>query len=384
MGGVGLSDQPDDWQARYSAPGGPRWHPPIAVGWRFTSALDQARSSLAVDRLALASRGMTAAFRLCLILLATATAAAATSQPFLNLQVSQRDLALNQVVRVAFNTNPPQREDINIVAELRRNLLLPQVAGQWRLASDPEVVIHERMRDVAVVLHLQPREVGELELPTIPLTWLDGDRVAELGSVSVREQIALGDTFRNLPAILAGPGPHPWGSSEAGVSSGVAEDRITRDDTGTIIAPNPRLQLIVRGDRLVEARIHAPQIELAGARPAFIDRWGDPAHEQLDGDDAHILWTIGWLRIRAQRASEGGVAIQLVHEGVANQVASLRVEREVFDVLDGSGWGQAGSSGATSGGAEADTSAAGNDAESQRERQAEAEEQFERLMNRPR
>ncbi|MDA3960305.1 MAG: hypothetical protein PF961_05915 [Planctomycetota bacterium] len=264
--------------------------------------------------------------RCALLCLAIGTLAAAQFNP----RVTDRDIAFNESVRVSFSTMRPQLEHIDIDRAVRTSLELPSVQAKWRLIGDPEIKQNEKAKDVMVSLRLRPRVAGQLALPTIPVTWLEGDRSASFGEVTVAEHITVGTDERPLPKELELVGGYSWGSSQSDILERNAGNRVVSEAGGSVRIVTPAgLTLNLIGDKLASATLLAKNLDLAAAESSFVQRWGSPSSESADS----ITWHIGWLEVVAVRATDG-TEVHLTHEGIEGSAARGRVTTEVFSLLE--------------------------------------------------
>jgi len=262
--------------------------------------------------------------RCCLLLCCVAALAAAQFNP----RVTATEIALNETVRCTFATTRPQIE-VDIQRELRTALELPSVVRDWRLDGPPEVTRHEKAQDVTVSLVLRPRQAGELALPVIPISWLEGDRSVAFPAVTVHQHIVVGSETRELPGELQGVGGYTWGSTLEAVLAAEAGNQLVADRATTTVQTAGGLLLGLAEGRLSEVALIAPDLDLAAAMTSFIQRWGTP-HREAEGEAA---WLLGWLSITASDVADG-VRVAIVHEGIAAQAARKRVASDVFQVLE--------------------------------------------------
>lgn len=260
------------------------------------------------------------------LLICLAIVAPLAAAPF-NPRVTDRAIALNESVRITFATMRPQREHVDIERAIRTALSVPAVHRHWRLLGEPDIVQHEKAKDISVRLHLRPRTTGELPLPRIPVTWLDGDLAAEFGTVTVADHIVVGTEEQDLPNELAAIGGYAWGSDAEAILAHNAGNRIVEEDP-TVIQTPAGLRLHLVDDRLARGTLLAQGLTFAAAERSFVQRWGTPSGA---GDDG-LTWHIGWVTIRAVPVADG-VEVHLVHERIEASVERGRVTSEVFDVL---------------------------------------------------
>ncbi|MHC5068069.1 MAG: hypothetical protein ACYTF0_05730 [Planctomycetota bacterium] len=243
-----------------------------------------------------------------------------------NPRVSSDSIPLNDSVRLTFSTMRAQRAEIDISTAVEAALALPTVRESWRLVGAVDVTEHERIKDLTISLVLAPRRTGTLNLPSIPVPWLEGERSVTFPRVAVREELNLGNEQRSLPHELSGIGGHPWGSDLAAIVA--AESGSERQADGSV-RTRRGLRLIGSDDRLSEAVMLAG-VPLASSLDSLINRWG-PAKQHEDG----YHWCLGWLRIHAANDA-GRTRLHFTHEGIQREAAAERVATDVFRVLDGS------------------------------------------------
>ena len=65
--------------------------------------------------------------------------------------MSNRETALNDTVRLTFSTMRPQRTEVDIAAAISTALHLPGVQAHWRIAVAPEIVQHEKIKDIRII-----------------------------------------------------------------------------------------------------------------------------------------------------------------------------------------------------------------------------------------
>ena len=251
--------------------------------------------------------------RLILLLLAalTLTAGEAPRSAFFNQKVSARTVALNQPVRIELTTVPRQIEGVSIEGSIADAVTLGN--GQaWRLVGRPTTQIDDKTKTVRVSIVLLPRAVGDSPLPTIAISWLNGEQTAEFGSVKVEPQLVVGSEIKPMPSELTAVAGFAWG--------------------GKLDAkPKPGLELGFRRGELVEAAIDAGDITLEDARASFLARWGSPQIEEAGS----LTWVLGWTRINvAPRADGKGVRLTLVREDLLARAVQARITDKVFGLLE--------------------------------------------------
>lgn len=273
----------------------------------------------------------------CLLLVAYGLLAAgeAPRPAFFNQRVSSRTIALNQPVRLEFTTIPRQIESVNIEASVADAITVGQ-ARRWRLVGRPGVQIDDKTRTVRVSLALQPRQAGQQELPTIPVSWLTGEQVVEFGAVTVEPHIVVGGEPRPLPGELNGVAGYAWGSRLSDLAAELGPT--TAEGERVLARPQPGLALVFRRGELSEAQIDTREVTLEAARASFLARWGNPL-----ADDAHgLVWVIGWTRIAATPLpNQGGVRVTVLREDLLDREVQARLGEQVFRWLDSPPAGQA-------------------------------------------
>ncbi len=265
---------------------------------------------------------------LCLVLAGVAQAGDAPRSAFFNQKVSARTVALNQPVRLELTTVPRQIEGVSIEAAISDAVTLG--GGQaWRLVAKPTAQIDDKTKTVRVSIILLPRAVGETPLPVIPISWLNGEQIAEFGSVKVEAQLVVGSDNKPLPAELNAVGGFAWGAKLDEIK---AEVGTTAADGDRIVAkPRPGLDLIFRRGELVEATIDAGDLTVESARASFLARWGSPQIEEA----GTLTWVLGWTRITAAPSPDGkGVRLSLAREDLLAQAVQARITDKVFGLLE--------------------------------------------------
>ena len=287
-----------------------------------------------------------------LLLLAPALAVAATSDgasrpTFINTRISSPKIALNEVERVEFTTMPRDIENVDIAAAVANSLRLG-AGGQWRLVGKPVItelapavavpdpskpaptVVRERPRPVTVVFTLLPRVAGDLPLPDVPLSWLQGNQVAHFPVVAVEAAIKVGSGSQDLPREDGGVAGFAWNAKLSDVKAHVPAEQIETLKDRTVVHPQKNLALAFIGGTLAGAELSAPGLSLEQARLEFLKHWGVPQIEE----PAALTWILGWTRITA-KADATGINLELVREDVQANLAHTQVTAEVFSVLDG-------------------------------------------------
>lgn len=268
-----------------------------------------------------------------------------------NARVSAKEIALNQPVVLTFSTTRPQIDDVDPAFVVQSALDLPTVGRTWRLVEPPEVVQHEKAKDISVAIKLLPREAGELQLPEIPVRWLEHDRTATFGMVTVAPTLRIGSETRSLPKEVERIAGFAWGMEQQAVRDAVGDGLMAEHAGATVALPRPGLELHFIDQRLGRAVIVSEGLPLAQARGSFIARWGEPLHvgERVPagpvGAGSSLLepsavpargdleWVIGWLRIRAAEAPVGTV-LEFVHEGIEGSALRRKIREDVFGPLE--------------------------------------------------
>jgi hypothetical protein len=277
---------------------------------------------------------------------ASLIAGEAARPTFINARVSAKEICLNEVVRVEFTTLPRDIEGVDVAASVANSLRLSAV-NTWRLVGEPLVTealrtaptpadgdkdkpVRERPKPITVVFNVLPRTTGDVSLPDIPITWLQGNTLARFQPVVVKPNLMIAGKVSDLPREAAGVGGFPWASTLDEARSRVSADKVKKDGVRTLITPQPHLTLIFTGNVFGEATLRAPGLTREQARTSFLQRWGLPQSEDADS----LTWVIGWIRITA-RPDADGITLQLVREDAEAEIARSKVTGNVFDVLDG-------------------------------------------------
>ncbi len=273
---------------------------------------------------------------------------------FVNSSVSSRTVAFNQAVRVEFTTLPKQIDGVDIVASVANALAIGS-GNHWRPLGPPVVTELSKPRPapkpavdgepvtplkaevpmpkpINVVFVLLPRASGDVALPRIPLTWLQGDQLADFGSVTVKREIQVAGQVRDLPKECTGVAGFAWGSKlpELVTAGKLSESQLDRSNPAQLVArPQPGLELLFKADELAAATITTPGLTIDRARISFLDRWGLPQVDTAQG----VTWFLGWTRITATTVGDT-VKIDLVREDVQARLDSGQVQSGVFTVLD--------------------------------------------------
>jgi hypothetical protein len=290
----------------------------------------------------------TALLALVLSFTASLVAGEAARPTFINARVSAKEICLNETVRVEFTTLPRDIDGIDVAQSVANTLRLSAIST-WRLVGEPtatevlrgvpspataptegDKAVRERPRPITVVFHVLPRTTGDVSLPDIPITWLQGNTVARFAPVVVNPNLIIAGKVSELPREAAGVGGFAWASTLAEVRTRVDDSKVKKDGNRTLITPQPNLTLIFTGGVFGEALLRAPGLTKEQARTSFLQRWGIPQQE----DATSLTWIIGWIRITA-RPDADGISLQLVREDAQAELAKSQVTGDVFNVLDG-------------------------------------------------
>lgn len=284
-----------------------------------------------------------------LALILTLTSAAliageAVRPTFINARVSAKEICLNESVRVEFTTLPRDIDGIDVAASVANSLRLSAVST-WRLLGEPVATealrgapaptegdkpVRERPKPITVVFNVLPRTTGDLTLPDIPITWLQGNTVARFNTVVVKPNLLVAGKQIDLPREAAGVGGFHWSSTLDEVKNRVDATKIKKDGNRTLVTPQPNLTLIFTGSVFGEANLRAPGLTKEAARTSFLQRWGIPQTEDANS----LSWIIGWIRITA-RPDADGITLQLIREDAQAELAHSQVNNDIFGVLDG-------------------------------------------------
>jgi hypothetical protein len=289
----------------------------------------------------------TALLALVLSLPAVALVAGEAARPtFINARVSAKEICLNEVVRVEFTTLPRDIDGVDVAASVANSLRLSAFTT-WRLVGEPVATeslrsaptpadgdkdkpVRERPKPITVVFNVLPRTTGDVSLPDIPITWLQGNTVARFQPVVVKPNLIIAGKVADLPREAAGVGGFPWASTLDEVRTRVASDKVKKDANRTIVTPQPNLTLVFTNGVFGEADLRAPGLTREQARTSFLQRWGIPQSEDANS----LTWIIGWIRITA-RPDADGITLKLIREDAEAEIAKSQVTGNVFNVLDG-------------------------------------------------
>jgi hypothetical protein len=290
------------------------------------------------------------------LLLALPVVAVTAAEPlrptFITARVSAKEICLNESIRVEFTTLPRDLEAVDVAKSVANSLRL-SAATTWRLVGEPQVAevlrttaptraeaekgdkdkdkpVRERPKPITVVFHLLPRSSGDLTLPDIPITWLQGNTVARFETVAVKPNLLVAGKLSDLPKEVTGVGGFAWSTTLDEMRTRVGAEKFRKDGNRTLITPQPNLTLIYAAGILGEATLRAPALTLEQARNSFLQRWGVPLQE----DAQSLTWIIGWTHITAKPDADG-ITIALVREDAQAKLANAQVTSDVFGVLDG-------------------------------------------------
>lgn len=267
----------------------------------------------------------------------------ATRAAFVDARISAKEICLNEAVRVEFTTNPRDIPNVDVVQSITYSLQL-SAAKSWRLMGEPQLTealratprvadplkaVKEPLKPIRVVFYLLPRVTGDLTIPDLPITWLQGNFVAHFNPVTVVPNILIAGKRVEIPQAANGVGGFAWTSTLDEVRTRVSADKMKVDGTRTVITPKPQLTLTYSNGFLGEATLRAPALTLDVARSEFSQRWGIPQQE----DTNSLTWFIGWTRITA-RPDPQGITLSLVREDIQAKLANAQVKADIFDVLE--------------------------------------------------
>ncbi|HEX3135837.1 MAG TPA: hypothetical protein VHX44_19905 [Planctomycetota bacterium] len=227
---------------------------------------------------------------------ASLVAGEAARPTFINARVSAKEICLNETVRVEFTTLPRDIEGIDVVQSVANTLRL-SATSTWRLVGEPtatevlrgapavpspagtppaeidkDKAARERPRPITVVFHVLPRTTGDVSLPDIPITWLQGNTVARFSPVVVKPNLLIAGKVSELPREAAGVGGFAWASTLDEVRTRVDASKVKKDGQRTLIMPQSNLTLIFTGGIFGEATLRAPNLTKNQARTSFLQR----------------------------------------------------------------------------------------------------------------
>ena len=275
-----------------------------------------------------------------------------TRPTFNNAKVSSKRVCLNEAVRVEFTTMPRDVENIDIAAAVANAVRLGG-ADTWRLVgkptiseqlgsvsgsaptSDPAKPVKERPKPITVVFSVLPRKAGDLVLPDVPVTWIQGNLVARFDTVVVAGQVMVGGTAKELPKEIYGVAGYTWKTTLDSLKDKFALDQLTTANGNTLVKAQKNLNLIFSNGALSEAKLFAPGLGLDQARASFLERWGVPQEENAN----ELTWVLGWTRITVNPFNSAGgttgIQIALAREDIQADQAKTQVKTEIFGVLEG-------------------------------------------------
>ena len=279
-----------------------------------------------------------------------------TAQPtrptFINAKVSSKRICLNEAVRVEFTTMPRDVENIDIASAVANAVRLGG-ADTWRLLgkptiseqlgtvsgsagsnSDPAKPVKERPKPITVVFSLLPRKAGDLTLPDVPVTWIQGNAVARFDTVVVAPQVMVGGTAKELPKEVYGVAGYTWGTTLDSLKDKFTAEQMTSANGSTSVKAQKNLTLVFTNGALATAKLFAPGLGLEQARASFLERWGIPQEENA----TELTWVLGWTRITVNPAGVDGATgmqIALSREDIQASQAKTQVKTDVFGVLEG-------------------------------------------------
>ncbi len=273
-------------------------------------------------------------------------AAADAGRPtFINSHLSSTKIALNEPVRVEFTTLPREIEHIDITSAVANALCLGAGAS-WRLlgapliseqsvgssaAVDPAKPVRERPKPITVVFTLLPRKPGDLQLPDVPMTWLQGNQVAHFGIVTVDPSIKVGGAEQDLPKEASGVVGLPWNTKFTEVKDHFPADQIENAKDRTLVHIMKTFTLEFVGGGLAQSTLVIPGRTIEQMRLEFLKRWGVPQTETPEA----LTWIIGWTCITvAANADNSGLTMTVGREDIQAAMDHTHAVTEVFDVLE--------------------------------------------------
>ncbi len=231
----------------------------------------------------------------------------------------------------------PQVEQIDIKATIINAMDMPNNRPNWFLTSDPVVATNDKSRFVKITMHILPRRTGELRLPEIPMSWLSDDGIPNLGQVTVREEIMMGNNTQPLPAEIESVGGFAWKTDITVLKRKLGKASMRQEGDDTIYTTKDGLELVIRKQRLAGAHIRSAGWHLRQARFNFIDRWGDPRVNGINSETPHMTWLIGWLRIHATESIVDGTPhldIHITREDIENKLIEASMNKDIFKLLE--------------------------------------------------
>ena len=268
---------------------------------------------------------------------------------FINAKISSKRICLNEAVRVEFTTMPRDIENIDIASAVANAVRLGG-ADHWRLlgkptiseqlgnvgaaSADPTKPVKERPKPITVVFSLLPRKAGDLVLPDVPVTWIQGSTVARFDTIVVSAQVMVGGTAKEMPKEVYGVAGYTWGTTLDSLKDKFTAEQLTSANGSTAVKAQKNLTLIFTNGTLAEAKLFAPGLALDQARTSFLERWGIPHEENAN----ELTWLLGWTHIAVNpmnSAGTNGIQIHLSREDVQADQAKTQVKNDVFGILEG-------------------------------------------------
>lgn len=248
-----------------------------------------------------------------------------------NARVTPPEIVLNQPVRLEFTTMPRQIDGIDIPTAVTNTLML--AGGEdWRLLGKPTVdETSSKSKAVQVVVTLLPRRAGKHPIPDIPITWLQGSYVAHVEPVVVQDRIQVAGALREAPKELTSIGDWPWGMTVAAAKARTSSAQFEELKDRIRLKAGEGLVLDFVEQRLGQATMTVPELDLEGSRTEYLKRWGLP-HDEAAGQ---LRWVLGWTVITAGAGEGGkGVVLTFQREDILGELARSLVKTKVFDILD--------------------------------------------------
>lgn len=248
-----------------------------------------------------------------------------------NTRIEPSEAALNQPVRLDFTTMPRQVDGIDIGTAVTNALML--AGGEdWRILGKPSVdELGSKSKAVRVVVTLLPRRSGTRPVPDIPITWLQGNYVAHVDPVRVLDRIQVAGTLREPPKETAGIADWKWGMTFAEAEGRTTPGQIEKAADRIRVKAGDGLVLDFVEQRLAQATLTVPDLDLEGGRIGFLERWGLP----IDEAQGQMRWIIGWTVITAAPGEGGkGVVLTFQREDILGELAKTLVKTRVFNILD--------------------------------------------------
>lgn len=249
------------------------------------------------------------------------------------------EVALNEVVHLEISTLLPK---VGIEPEeFKRTIVsamdMPNNRPNWSLAGDPAINVNDKSRFIMIKIDLLPRRTGTLRLPEIPMEWLGETKIPKLGEVTVREEITIGNNTQALPIEIKAVGGFPWDADIKELKRKLGDAPKRSEDGQDIYTTRDGLDIVIRQERMAAARIKTSGWHLRQARFNFIDRWGDPRVNNLNSNQPHMIWRIGWLHIEARESVKDGipsVTVYIHREDVESKLVEASMEKQIFNLLE--------------------------------------------------